>query len=100
MANVTLMEYLQMGPFNVPINPPTNPGPNTMSDMYNHSQIRNLGEWEQFSLPTIINLMADTTIPWDPFINSPPTSIAYDDALRHEISRQTMKKLAERRLWP
>ncbi|KAK2736310.1 hypothetical protein FQN55_001696 [Onygenales sp. PD_40] len=96
MEDVTLMEYLQMGPFNIPINPPANPEPNTTNVQYNHTDIRSIAQWQQFNLPAIMqrygNLMTATMIHSDPFINSPSTSVNAEEGLQYELSRQMMTR--------
>ncbi|KAK2810897.1 hypothetical protein FQN50_002488 [Emmonsiellopsis sp. PD_5] len=96
MEDVTLMEYLQMGPFPLPINPPANPEPNTPNAQYNYSQIGAIGQWQEFNLPAIMqrygNLMTATMIHSNPFINSPITSRPTKKTIWYAISLQMMAK--------
>ncbi|RWQ93429.1 hypothetical protein C8Q69DRAFT_500646 [Paecilomyces variotii] len=93
--NVSLLEYLQVGPPLLPIAP--NPGyskENTKNAKYNARDITSVGYWSIFNLATITaqitaqygNILAGATLPSEPMPASPPQVLTSETSFRNRFT--------------
>ncbi|EFQ97007.1 hypothetical protein MGYG_00050 [Nannizzia gypsea CBS 118893] len=94
---ISLLEFLQGAPLQLPPSPPAHPGPNTTNFRYSFTFMQPAAQWDQFNLTAIMqsygSLLSAVRKARDPFLSSPARPFNHEVLLQAAIAEHIIPRV-------